>query len=114
MWALTTGLLFGLLILAHGAATWIFLSWLVFSGMVFRPRVITVLAALAGALIVVAPWLWRNHEVCGNPLGIAGALGALSFAQAGVGVPMVLISGRLAAERITGRDPNYSSRAMRG
>lgn len=72
MWALTTGLLFGLLILAHGAATWIFLSWLVFAGMVFRPRGIAVLAALAGALIVVAPWLWRNHEVCGNPLGIAG------------------------------------------
>jgi hypothetical protein len=72
MWALTTGLLFGLLILAHGAATWIFLSWLVFAGMVFRPRGIAVLAALAGALIVVAPWLWRNQEVCGNPFGIAG------------------------------------------
>ena len=72
MWALTTGLLFGLLILAHGAAAWIFLSWLVFAGMVFRPRGIAVLVALAGALIVVAPWLWRNHEVCGNPLGIAG------------------------------------------
>lgn len=28
----------------------------------------------------------------------------------GVGVPMVLVSGRLAAERITGLDPNYSSR----
>jgi len=31
----------------------------------------------------------------------------------GVGVPMVLISGRLAAERITGPDPTYQSRAMR-
>ena len=29
----------------------------------------------------------------------------------GVGVPMVLISGRLAAERIVGRDPSYRSRA---
>ncbi|HEY5335644.1 MAG TPA: phytoene desaturase family protein, partial [Mycobacteriales bacterium] len=29
----------------------------------------------------------------------------------GVGVPMVLISGRLAAERITGPDPSYRSRA---
>ncbi len=36
-----------------------------------------------------------------------------SGTQPGVGVPMVLISGRLAAERITGRDPNYRSRAMR-
>ncbi len=31
----------------------------------------------------------------------------------GVGVPMVLISGRLAAERITGPDPAYRSRAYR-
>ena len=31
----------------------------------------------------------------------------------GVGVPMVLISGRLAAERITGKDPSYRSRAHR-
>lgn len=31
----------------------------------------------------------------------------------GVGVPMVLISGRLAAERITGVDKNYQSRALR-
>lgn len=36
-----------------------------------------------------------------------------SGTQPGVGVPMVLISGRLAAERITGKDPNYRSRAMR-
>jgi phytoene desaturase len=36
-----------------------------------------------------------------------------SGTQPGVGVPMVLISGRLAAERITGRDVGYSSRARR-
>jgi phytoene desaturase len=36
-----------------------------------------------------------------------------SGTQPGVGVPMVLISGRLAAERITGRDRNYSSRSLR-
>lgn len=36
-----------------------------------------------------------------------------SGTQPGVGVPMVLVSGRLAAERITGRDPHYRSRAMR-
>ena len=72
MWALTTGLLFGLLILSHGAAAWIFLSWLVFAGLVFRPRGLAILAAVIGALIVVAPWLWRNQEVCGNPFGIAG------------------------------------------
>jgi phytoene desaturase len=36
-----------------------------------------------------------------------------SGTQPGVGVPMVLVSGRLAAERITGRDPAYRSRAWR-
>jgi phytoene desaturase len=36
-----------------------------------------------------------------------------SGTQPGVGVPMVLISGRLAAERITGPDPMYRSRAWR-
>ena len=36
-----------------------------------------------------------------------------SGTQPGVGVPMVLVSGRLAAERITGVDTNYRSRAMR-
>ena len=36
-----------------------------------------------------------------------------SGTQPGVGVPMVLISGRLAAERILGKDPGYSSRARR-
>jgi phytoene desaturase len=36
-----------------------------------------------------------------------------SGTQPGVGVPMVLISGRLAAERVTGADPAYRSRARR-
>lgn len=36
-----------------------------------------------------------------------------SGTQPGVGVPMVLISGRLAAERITGPDASYRSRAQR-
>jgi phytoene desaturase len=36
-----------------------------------------------------------------------------SGTQPGVGVPMVLISGRLAAERITGKDVAYRSRAAR-
>ncbi|GAB2683180.1 phytoene desaturase family protein [Thalassiella azotivora] len=36
-----------------------------------------------------------------------------SGTQPGVGVPMVLVSGRLAAERVTGRDRSYRSRAWR-
>ena len=36
-----------------------------------------------------------------------------SGTQPGVGVPMVLVSGRLAAERVVGVDPGYHSRAWR-
>ncbi len=36
-----------------------------------------------------------------------------SGTQPGVGVPMVLVSGRLAAERVLGVDPDYHSRARR-
>ncbi|HWH30549.1 MAG TPA: FAD-dependent oxidoreductase, partial [Mycobacteriales bacterium] len=43
---------------------------------------------------------------------VDGVVFAGSGTQPGVGVPMVLISGRLAAERILGPDPGYRSRAL--
>jgi phytoene desaturase len=43
---------------------------------------------------------------------VEGVVFAGSGTQPGVGVPMVLISGRLAAERILGRDVTYRSRAL--
>jgi phytoene desaturase len=45
--------------------------------------------------------------------GLANVVFTGSGTQPGVGVPMVLVSGRLAAERITGPDPAYRSRALR-
>jgi phytoene desaturase len=47
------------------------------------------------------------------PRGLANVVFTGSGTQPGVGVPMVLLSGRLAAERITGRDREYRSRAWR-
>ena len=44
---------------------------------------------------------------------VDGVVFAGSGTQPGVGVPMVLVSGRLAAERILGKDKSYSSRAQR-
>ncbi|MDP9436663.1 MAG: phytoene desaturase family protein [Actinomycetota bacterium] len=44
---------------------------------------------------------------------VEGVVFAGSGTQPGVGVPMVLVSGRLAAERILGRDRGYRSRALR-
>jgi phytoene desaturase len=51
---------------------------------------------------------FRPSNIWGENVVFAG-----SGTQPGVGVPMVLISGRLAAERITGPDPHYRSRAWR-
>ena len=47
------------------------------------------------------------------PRGLDNVVFTGSGTQPGVGVPMVLLSGRLAAERITGRDRGYRSRAWR-
>lgn len=65
------GIFFGLMVLGHGLAVWIFLGWLVFAGIYFQPRGLAALAALAAVLLIVAPWLVRNFQVCGNPFGLA-------------------------------------------
>ena len=44
---------------------------------------------------------------------VEGVVFAGSGTQPGVGVPMVLVSGRLAAERILGKDASYRSRSLR-
>ncbi|MFZ0324823.1 MAG: FAD-dependent oxidoreductase, partial [Actinomycetes bacterium] len=51
---------------------------------------------------------FRPKNIWGDNVVFAG-----SGTTPGVGVPMVLISGRLAAERIVGPDPAYRSRARR-
>jgi phytoene desaturase len=51
---------------------------------------------------------FRSRNTLGDNVVFAG-----SSTTPGVGVPMVLISGRLAAERLTGRDPAYRSMAWR-
>jgi hypothetical protein len=66
------GIAFGLMVLAHGAAIWIFLSWLAFALLYFQPRGVAGLVAVGALAIVVIPWLARNYSVSGSPLGIAG------------------------------------------
>ena len=65
-------LVFGLLTLAHVVGFWIFLGWLFFVPFYFRRRSLNTLVAVLGFLLVVGPWLARNHYICGNPLGLAG------------------------------------------
>jgi phytoene desaturase len=62
--------------------------------------------AAAHSFLQTGPFRPRN--IWGENVVFAG-----SGTTPGVGVPMVLISGRLAAERITGPQPGYHSRAMR-
>jgi phytoene desaturase len=67
----------------------------------------------AGAPFAAAHTFWqtgpfRPRNMWGENVVFVG-----SGTQPGVGVPMVLISGRLAAERILGPDPGYRSRALR-
>lgn len=51
---------------------------------------------------------FRPRNIWGQNVVFTG-----SGTQPGVGVPMVLVSGRLAAERVLGPDPAYRSRAWR-
>ena len=51
---------------------------------------------------------FRPRNIWGQNVVFTG-----SGTQPGVGVPMVLVSGRLAAERVTGPDRGYRSRAQR-
>lgn len=70
-WLIGAGIGMGLMTLAHGLSVWIFLGWLIFAGIFFRPRGLAALASLAAFLLVIAPWMVRNYQVCGNPLGLA-------------------------------------------
>jgi hypothetical protein len=70
-WLIASGIGMGLMTLAHGLCVWIFLGWLIFAGIYFRPRGLAAVAALAAFLLVIAPWMVRNYQVCGNPFGLA-------------------------------------------
>ncbi len=71
VWLGAAGVFFGLMTLAHGLSFWIFAGWVVFAAIYFRPRGLAVLAALAAYVLVYAPWMVRNYQVCGNPFGLA-------------------------------------------
>lgn len=65
-----TALLLGLATLAQPVATWIFLGFLAFTALWFRPRGVSAPLVFFIWLLVVAPWLVRNYLICGNPFGL--------------------------------------------
>jgi len=80
-----TAFLLGLATLAHPVVAWIFLGFLAFTAVWFRPRSISALLVFFVFLLVVAPWMVRNYLVTGNPLGLGifavldGTTGSESF-----------------------------------
>ena len=67
-----------------------------------------------GAPFASAHTFWQTGPFRPSNLArsVEGVVFTGSGTRPGVGVPMVLLSGRLAAERITGRDKGYRSRAL--
>jgi phytoene desaturase len=66
-----------------------------------------------GAPFAAAHTFWQTGPFRPGNLWGENVVFTGSGTRPGVGVPMVLISGRLAAERVLGPDPSYRSRAWR-
>ncbi|MGA3171580.1 MAG: glycosyltransferase family 39 protein [Chthoniobacteraceae bacterium] len=80
LWLALSGIGFGLLVLAHGLAIWIFIGALVYLGFAFRPRegpwwrIVLLHPAWVPLFIVLTmegPWLLRLYRLTGDPFGIA-------------------------------------------
>ncbi len=69
-WLIGTAALFGLLALTHALTIWIFAGLLFFCIFYFRPRGRDA-AIMAGVfLLFYGPWMIRNYQVCGDPVGL--------------------------------------------
>jgi len=80
LWLALSGVGFGLLVLAHGLAIWIFAGALVYISFAFWPREgewwlrVILHPAWVPLFIVLAmegPWLLRLYRLTGNPFGVA-------------------------------------------
>ena len=71
-WLGAAAVLFGLLVLTHGATIWIFFGALAFCVIFFRRPGVTI-GLMAGIfLLVYSPWLVRNYQVTHSAKGIFG------------------------------------------
>ncbi|MEO6847581.1 MAG: glycosyltransferase family 39 protein, partial [Chthoniobacterales bacterium] len=82
LYLILAALTLGLLTLAHGLGFWLFLGYLIFTGLYFRPRGLAIGLSLLVYALTVSPWLIYNYQVCGNPLGIGCYIG-LSVGHSG-------------------------------
>lgn len=70
-WLALTGLGFGVLALAHALTIWVFCGAIVFSLIYFPKRALHISLMIGAFMLVYAPWMVRNFEVCGSPFGVA-------------------------------------------
>lgn len=69
--ALTGAFFFVLMVLTHWLTAWIFFGYLIYAAIVFRPRGIVALSALAMLALAIAFPLMRSNGVAGHPFGTA-------------------------------------------
>ncbi|MES2573107.1 MAG: glycosyltransferase family 39 protein, partial [Verrucomicrobiota bacterium] len=69
-WSLMLGALFGLLALTHAIVLFVLLGTLLFVLIAFRPFGRDAAVILAVSALFYIPWMVRNHQVCGNAVGI--------------------------------------------
>ena len=70
-WLAVAGVLFGLLMLTHALAIWLFAGALVYVAVTFRRRGPVALVLLLAFALTYAPWIIRNYRVSGSAFGVA-------------------------------------------
>jgi hypothetical protein len=84
LWNAGAAVAFGLLALTHGLTMFLFAGALLFMAIFLRPRGRDAAVMLVIFALIYVPWMVRNYQVCGNPLGLgwysglAGILGSES------------------------------------
>jgi hypothetical protein len=70
-WLIGAAAIFGLLALGHALTIWIFAGVLFFAVFFFRPRGRDAAIMLGVFLLFYGPWMIRNYQVCGSPVGLS-------------------------------------------
>jgi 4-amino-4-deoxy-L-arabinose transferase-like glycosyltransferase len=69
LWNGAAAVAFGVLALTHALTIFLFAGALLFMLLFLRPRGRDAAVMVAIVALIYTPWLIRNYQVCGNPLG---------------------------------------------
>lgn len=79
VWTIGAAIAFGLLALTHALTIFLFVGALLFVLICLRPRGRDAVIMLAVFAVIYSPWMVRNYQVCGNPLGLGWYSGLSSI-----------------------------------